>query len=353
MTTDNHWMARALALAARARGRTAPNPMVGAVVVPDGEVLGEGWHVAPGHPHGEPAALANVQGSATGATVYVNLEPCCFHGRTPPCTDALIEAGVARVVVGIEDPFPRVAGQGLARLKAAGIDVQVGVEADACRALNAGYLSRVERGRPRVWLKAGCTLDGRITDHQGRSKWITGPGAREHGHRLRDHLDAILVGSHTLLDDDPSLNCRLDGGRDPLPVVLDSSLRCPPSAKVLTAGRRARIYCASDAPDRDLPADVVRVPRGPGGLDVAAVLADLADQGVNDLLVEGGGRVHRSLLDAGLADRLLLFVAPKVLAGGTGFVGGTPLDLPDAYTFSVVEVSTVGGEVLIELECQS
>ncbi len=351
MKDDRHWMRRALALAERGAGRTSPNPLVGAVVVRDDQVLAEGWHEALGGAHAEPAALARLDpGRAAGATLYVNLEPCCHHGRTPPCTDAVLAAGLDRVVVGIQDPNPAVAGKGLAILRAAGLAVDVGVEADACRALNGGYLKRIATGLPRVWLKAGCTLDGRITDHAGRSEWITGPGARAHGHGLRDRLDAILVGSATLLSDDPSLNCRLEGGRDPLPVVLDSDLRCPADAKVLTAGRRSRIYCAPDAPDRPLHADIVRVPRGAGGLDLGAVLRDLASIGVLELLVEGGGRVHRSLLDAGLADRLLLFVAPKVLAGGMGFVGGPPLDLSDACTFTVLDVSTVGGEVLIELE---
>lgn len=350
MTSDSQWMLQAVAIARRGAGRTSPNPLVGAVIVRDGVVLAEGWHVALGEPHAEAAALANLTGSAAGATMYVNLEPCCHHGRTPPCSDAVIAAGLARVVVGIEDPNPAVAGKGLAQLRAAGIPVDVGVEADACRDVLGGYLKRVNRGLPRVWLKAGCTLDGRITDHLGASKWITGPGAREHGHRLRDQLDAIMVGSATLFSDDPSLNCRLEGGRDPVPVLLDSGLRCPADAKLLTAGARARIYCAPDAPERDLPADIIRVPRGPGGLDLSAVLQDLAAQGLLEVLVEGGGLVHRSLLDQGLADRLLLFMAPKVLAGGTGFVGGAPRDLADAFTFSLVSVSPIGDEVLIDLE---
>jgi diaminohydroxyphosphoribosylaminopyrimidine deaminase/5-amino-6-(5-phosphoribosylamino)uracil reductase len=206
------------------------------------------------------------------------------------------------------------------------------------------------RARPLVVLKAGTTLDGRIADADGRSQWITGPAARQEGHRLRDALGAVLVGSGTLLADDPSLNTRVEGGRDALPVILDSSLRIPDDARVLTAGRRPLILCAPDAPDRRLAADVVRVPRAEAGLDLHAVMAVLAERGVTGVLVEGGGRVHRSFLDAGLVDRLELFVAPRILAGGPGFVGGSPWRLSDGPAFSVVSVAVVGEDVRISME---
>ncbi len=204
--------------------------------------------------------------------------------------------------------------------------------------------------RPLVVLKAGITLDGRIADAHGRSQWITGPEARMAGHRLRSELGAVMVGSGTLLADDPSLNTRCEGGRDALPVLLDSRLRIPADARVLTAGRRPLIFCAPDAPERALPADIVRIPRAADGLDLQAVMAELSARGVTGVLVEGGGRLHRSLLGAGMVDRLELFVAPKILAGGSGFVGGAPWSLAEAPAFSVLRVGIVGGDVHISME---
>lgn len=349
--SDADWMLRCLELARQGEGTVAPNPMVGAVVVRDGEVLAEGYHVAPGLDHAEPAALRKLDFSAPGATMYVNLEPCCHHGRTPPCTDAILRAGIRRVVVGMVDPFPQVAGEGIRLLREAGVEVTVGVEEEACRALNAGYLSSLNLGRPRVWLKAGVTLDGRIADGWGASRWITSDAARARAHQLRARCDAVMVGSGTLLADDPSLNTRLQGGRDALPVVIDSGLRISANAKVLTAGRRPVVFCGPSAPDRpELAADVVRVGLGEGGLDLAAVLGELDRRGVHNLLVEGGGRLARSLLDAGLVDRLVLFVAPKLLAGGPGFIAGPAIPLADAPEFAVRTLDRVGPDVVIELD---
>jgi diaminohydroxyphosphoribosylaminopyrimidine deaminase/5-amino-6-(5-phosphoribosylamino)uracil reductase len=347
---DARHMARALELAARATGRTSPNPMVGCVITRDGAVLSEGWHTGPGRLHAEREALAPLDGRADGATAYVSLEPCCHHGRTPPCTDALLASGVARVVVAMVDPDPRVAGQGIEILRRAGIQVEVGVMEAEARALNAGFVTSVTKGRPMVVLKAGVTLDGRIADAAGRSQWITGPAARARGHALRHRADGILVGAGTLLADDPALNTRLDGGTDAVPVLLDTSLRVPGDARVLTAGKRPVVFCAEDAPDRDLPADVVRVPRGGGGLDLAAVLATLQARGMRSVLVEGGGHVHRSLFAAGLVDRVHLFLAPLALAGGPGWVAGPGFPLADAPRLRVVSVTMAGEDVELVLE---
>jgi len=346
---DARWMRRCLELASRARGRTAPNPMVGAVVVRDGEVLGEGYTYPPPGAHGEVAALRRVA-DARGATMYVNLEPCCHHGRTPPCTDAVLAAGIRRVVVGMVDPFDKVQGKGIALLRAAGLEVAVGVEEAACRELNAGFIKAVERGLPYVWLKAGASLDGRIADAEGRSQWITSEAARAEGRRRRDQVDAILVGSGTLLADDPALTTRMEGGHDPLPVILDTELRCPEDAKVLQGSRRPVLLCAEDAPERSLPAEILRLPRGAGGVDLEAAMRALVELGVHSVLVEGGGKVHRSFIDAGLADRLLLFVAPTALAGGAGFVGGPPLALADAPRWALRGVTQVGPDALLDLD---
>ncbi|MEY3214636.1 MAG: 2,5-diamino-6-(5-phosphoribosylamino)-4-(3H)-pyrimidinone deaminase, partial [Pseudomonadota bacterium] len=322
-------MLRCVALARQAEGRTAPNPMVGCVIVNDaGETLAEGFHRAPGQDHAEVDALSKLpERRAPGATMIVNLEPCDHHGRTPPCTEAVLRSGVRRVIVGMVDPNPIVAGTGLDRLRAAGVEVILGVEEAACRALNAPYLLALAERRPWVTVKAAVSLDGRVADAFGRSQWITGEAARLEGHRLRNLHDAVMVGSGTLLADDPSLNTRLDGGRDAVPVLVDTQLRVTPEARVMSAGRRPVVLCAEDAPERVLPADVVRVPRAEGGVDLRAGLTALTARGVHSVLVEGGAGLNRGLFAAGLVDRLCLFVAPKVLAGGLGFVGGAPLPL--------------------------
>lgn len=348
--TTEVWMARALALAKRGRGRVAPNPMVGAVIVRDGKVLAEGWHHAPGLAHGEVDALNKVDGRAPGATMFVNLEPCCHHGRTPPCTDAILASGITRVVVGMVDPDPRVSGKGLRILRDAGLDVVVGVAEEASRRLNAPYLTALAQGRPWVLLKAGITLDGRIASAAGESQWITSVEGRRFAHSLRDQLDAVLVGSGTLLADDPSLNTRTEGGRDAVPVILDTELRCPDNARVLTAGEAPLFFCAEDAPERVLSAELVRVPRAEVGLSLPAVLAELARRGLHSLLVEGGGRIHRSFMDADLVDAIELVVAPKILAGGPGWVGGAPFSLAEAPAFTIVEVGRVGRDARLRLE---
>ena len=346
-------MRRCIELARRGAGRTAPNPMVGAVVVSEGRSLAEGWHGAPGSDHAEPVALKGLpEQRAPGATMYVNLEPCCHHGRTPPCTDYILASGVSRVVVGMVDPDPRVRGEGLRILRGAGIQVDVGIEEAACRDLNLGFIKANEDGLPRVWLKAAATLDGRIADAFGTSRWITGEAARLEGHRMRNRSDAILIGSGTLLADDPALTTRgVQDGRDALRVVLDSDLRCPEDARILREGDRSPLlYCASDAPQRELPATLVRVPRCETGLDLRAVLQDLVQRGVHNVLVEGGGRLLHGLLAEGLADRLLLFLAPRVIAGGTHFVEGAPFKLGEGPAFSLHHTRRLGQDLLLDLQ---
>jgi len=349
---DAVFMRRCIQLARRGAGRTAPNPLVGALVVRDGAVVGEGWHELYGGPHAEVRALEKLGGQAPGATMYVSLEPCCWHGKTPPCTDTVLASGVSRVVVGMVDPHPNVQGQGLAILEAAGVRVEVGVEEEACRDLNAGFIKAHERGLPRVWLKAAATLDGRIADHAGASKWFTSAEARQEGHRMRDRCDAILVGSGTLLADDPALTTRgVEGGRDALRCVLDTNLRCPEDARILRTGQRPPLFfCAEDAPQRQLRAVVVRVPRSGDGLDLEQVLRELTRRNIHEVLVEGGATVTRALLDGGFIDRVLLFLAPKVLAGGAGFVGGGPLDLADSRPWRIRSTRRIGPDVLLDME---
>lgn len=350
---DRHWMQRALALADAAVGNTAPNPAVGAVVVRDGQVLGEGWTRPAGSDHAEVVALKDARthgADPRGATMYVTLEPCCHWGRTPPCTDAILEAGLARVVVGVLDPFPAMRGRSLALLRERGVEVQLGVEAEACARRILGFARAVSAGLPEVTAKAAVSADGRIATAAGESQWISGPQARQDGHRLRARHDAILVGIGTALADDPRLTTRLPPGerdgqvRDPVPVVLDSNLRLLETARLLRSSRRAVVICADDAPERSLPADVVRVPRGADGrVDPEAALRALAGRGLHRVLVEGGGLVHRSLLDRGLVDHLVLYVAGLVVPGGRPWVGGPALErLADARRMVLEDLERLG-----------
>ncbi len=348
--SDWRLMGQAMDVARRAAGRTSPNPMVGALVVRGGVVLAEGWTQPLGQDHAEPHALKQLRGKAEGATLYVVLEPCCHWGRTPPCTDIIVRSGISRVVVGTVDPFPLVSGRGIQALRDAGIEVLVGVREDECKRLNRGFLKAVTHGLPEVTLKAGMSLDGRIASEAGESRWITGPAARARAHELRDSHDAVLVGIGTVLADDCALDTRLPGGRNAVPVVLDTWLRTPPGAKVLTAGRRPLLLCGEDAPEVDLPADIVRLPRGPGGVDLGAALRAIAARGHHHLLVEGGATVHRALLGGNYVDRMELFVNGRVLAGGSGFASGPGFGLSDAPSFRFVSSVPVGDDLHIVLE---
>jgi diaminohydroxyphosphoribosylaminopyrimidine deaminase/5-amino-6-(5-phosphoribosylamino)uracil reductase len=320
--TDKAHMRRALRLAARAAGRTSPNPMVGAVVVAGDRVVGEGYHHAAGEPHAEVNALAKARDAARGATLYANLEPCVHHGRTPPCVDAIRAAGIARVVAAMRDPDPRNDGRGVRALRAAGIEVTEGVLRDEAERLNAGFISRITRGRPHVLVKMATTVDGRAA-LKGR-RYLSGKPALREVHKLRDRFDAVLVGVGTVIADDPALTVRDVRGRDPLRVIVDADARTPANAKVVRAKdpQRTMIFVARDADVRrtnrlrDAGVLIATVPRADGGLDLGAVLRWLGEHGVNTVLSEAGPRVAGALVRAKLADRLLLLVSP--VAGGDG-----------------------------------
>jgi diaminohydroxyphosphoribosylaminopyrimidine deaminase / 5-amino-6-(5-phosphoribosylamino)uracil reductase len=313
---DRAHMARALELAARGLYTTDPNPRVGCVVVREDRVLGEGWHVRAGEPHAEALALRAAGPQARGATVYVTLEPCSHTGRTPPCADALIAAGVARVVCSTVDPNPRVAGGGIARLQAAGIAVSVGLLAAEARELNVGFFSRFERGRPFVRLKLAMSLDARTAPASGGQLWISGEAARADVQTWRARSGAVLTGAGTVRIDDPRLDVRLPYGpwvRQPLRVLLDPMLSCATSAK-LFHGEGALVLAATDAPSRaEGSARVERLPRAAGGLDLHAVMQRLCELEVNELLVECGPRLAGALILSKLVDELVLYVAPTLL----------------------------------------
>ncbi|MBW8268532.1 bifunctional diaminohydroxyphosphoribosylaminopyrimidine deaminase/5-amino-6-(5-phosphoribosylamino)uracil reductase RibD [Caldovatus sp. SYSU G05006] len=319
-------MRAALALARRGLGNAWPNPAVGCVLVRDGRVVGRGWTQPGGRPHAETEALARAGAAARGATAYVTLEPCSHHGRTPPCCEALIAAGVARVVIALQDPDSRVNGTGIARLRAAGIAVETGLCEAEARALNAGFLRRIRLGLPLVTLKLATTLDGRIATAAGESRWITGPAARREAHALRARHDAVLVGSGTVLADDPDLTCRLPGmARLPaLRVVADARLRTPLAARLVASAREVPTWIvtrpghppARRAPYQEAGVEILTVPAGPaGGLDLGALLGALAQRGVTRVLAEGGAALAAGLLRAGLVDRLAWFHAPAVMGG--------------------------------------
>jgi diaminohydroxyphosphoribosylaminopyrimidine deaminase/5-amino-6-(5-phosphoribosylamino)uracil reductase len=348
------FMARALRLAARGAYTAHPNPMVGCVLVRDGEIVGEGWHEAAGEAHAEINALEAAGAKARGATAYLTLEPCSHEGKTPPCAPALIEAGIGEVVIAIEDPFPAVSGNGSAALEAAGIPVRSGLMQDAAERLNAGFLSRVQRGRPFVRLKVASSLDGAIAMKSGESQWITGPEARADVQRLRARSGAILTGIGTVLADDPALNVRHDdldtGGRQPIRAVLDSKLRMPLSAGMLAMPGTTVVYCTDDAgrqPLLDAGAHVVRVKREAGVLDVQQVLADLAGREVNDVLVEAGPAVSGHLLSRRLADELVIYQAPHIMGSETRPMFGTPewTRLADRLALDIVDLRRVGPDI--------
>ena len=309
-------MARALELAELGLYTTDPNPRVGCVLVRDGQVVGEGWHARAGEPHAEVMALRAAGGRARGAVAYVTLEPCCHTGRTPPCADALIAAGIARVVCAAVDPNPKVAGGGVKHLEAAGIGVTVGLLAERARALNIGFFSRFERGRPFIRLKLAMSLDARTAPAEGGRAWITDEASRADVQIWRARSSAILTGAGTVRVDDPRLDVRLDYGpwvRQPLRVVLDTESRCAPAARIFHDGH-ALIFTASDAPERaGMPVRTERVPRSARGLDLEAVVGRLALLEVNELLVECGPRLAGAFLEANLVDELILYVAPHFL----------------------------------------
>jgi diaminohydroxyphosphoribosylaminopyrimidine deaminase/5-amino-6-(5-phosphoribosylamino)uracil reductase len=353
--TDRQAMQEALAWAAHAVGLSDPNPRVGCVLA------GPGWRVAghtqaAGEAHAEVMALRAAHAAGhdlRGATAYVTLEPCAHHGRTPPCCDALIDAGVARVVVALADPNPLVGGQGLARLQAAGIRVDVGLLAEAARELNIGFLSRMQRGRPWVRLKVAASLDGRTALLNGQSQWITGETARADGHAWRKRAGAVLTGIGTVHEDDPRLDVRLvPTAHQPLRVVVDSRLEISPAARVLQPPGPALVYTASTDAERRaaLAAGAVEVATLPanadGKTDLAAMLADLGTRGINELHVEAGHKLNGSLLREGLVDELLVYLAPRLLGAGRDMAAFGPLErLADGLALEFVDMALLGSDL--------
>ena len=350
---DTNYMRRALELSELGLYTTTRNPRVGCVLVRDGEVVGEGWHRGAGEPHAEALALGAARERARGATAYVTLEPCAHHGRTPPCSEALVAAGIARVVAAMEDPNPLVAGKGFDALRAAGIEVVHGLMAHEARELNIGFVSRMTRGRPWVRMKIAASLDGRTALLNGVSRWITGPEARRDGHRWRARACAILTGIGTVKDDDPQLTVReVETPRQPVRVVVDSRLETPPSARVLGAGTLIAT-AAADSPAesalRSRGAEVLVLPNESGKVDLAALMRELARREMNEIHVEAGFRLNGSLLRENLVDELVVYLAPHILGDASRGMFDLPEleDLAGRRELNVTHMRSVGNDIRI------
>ncbi len=358
---DQIWMRRALDLAARARGRTSPNPMVGAVLVKDGQLIGEGFHAYAGSDHAEVAALRDAGPAARGATLYVSLEPCSHYGRTPPCVEQILQAGIRRVVAACEDPNPAVSGKGIAALRAAGLSVDVGVLAEEAERLNEAFFTHVRTGRPFVTLKVAASLDGKIATRTGESRWITGESARRRVHQLRNEMDAVLVGIGTVLRDDPLLTTRLEiaDQRDPIRVVVDNLARLPLRAKAVNRASTAPTILAVSqmAPRTKLEAleregvQVIVVESSPRRVSLERLIEALGKRGILSVMIEGGAEINASALREGVVDKVLVFLAP-ILIGGKSTptaVGGDGIEsLTQAVRLRDVRIERFDGDILVE-----
>ncbi|HEY6838200.1 MAG TPA: bifunctional diaminohydroxyphosphoribosylaminopyrimidine deaminase/5-amino-6-(5-phosphoribosylamino)uracil reductase RibD [Geobacteraceae bacterium] len=349
-------MRRAIALARKGVGKTSPNPAVGCVIIKDGAIVGEGWHRRAGTPHAEVHALAQAGERARGADVYVTLEPCAHYGKTPPCAEALIAAGVGRVFAGMVDPNPKVCGKGVAMLREAGITVTAGLLEEECRLLNEPFIKQITTGLPFVTLKCALTLDGKIATAAGDSRWITNEKSRRHVHRIRGMVDAVLVGSGTVRADDPQLTCRIAGGRDPLRVVVDSTLTLPHSARIFGLESAAPTLVATVSTDAERIArlerpgvEVLSCGARDGRVDLEELLRTLARRGIQSLLLEGGGVLAGEALRVGLVDKFLLFYAPKLVGGDAPgpFAGQGVEKMAEAFRLRNMSVRRFGDDLLV------
>ena len=352
---DRDFMTRALELASKGEGSVNPNPLVGAVVVVDSQIVGEGWHHQFGGPHAEINALNEAGDAANGATLYVTLEPCCHHGKTPPCAHRIIQEGIRKVVVATRDPNPAINGKGLATLREAGIEAHEGVMEQEAIQQNEIFLTFVRRGTPFVELKLAMSLDGRIATKTGDATWITGEQSRIEGHRLRRKHMAIAVGVETVIQDDPSLNVRHVEGKDPVPIVLDTTGRIPLSAKLLQAPFKAVVATCSMSEEteqqiREAGAQVWRLPEASGRVSIPALLARMAEEQLDSLLIEGGGEIAAAFVEAGAIDKVSFFYAPILIGGREAAqgIGGIGIDkIADAMRLERVTIRRLGEDLYL------
>ncbi len=355
---DEQYMMRAIELAKRGEGWCHPNPMVGAVIVKDGRIIAEGWHAKYGEKHAERNAIASLKESAAGATLYCTLEPCCHHGKQPPCTEAVVESGISRVVVGSRDPNPLVAGKGNEILRNAGIEVVEDVLRNECDALNPVFFHYITTKTPYVIMKYAMTADGKIATVTGASKWISGEKSREKVHMLRHACMGIMAGIGTALADDPMLNCRIENGRDPVRIICDDSLRIPMDSKLVRSAAEIDTYIVSGNSNcdrgkaeklKDAGCRVLIEPGENGKVDINALMHDLGESGIDSILVEGGATLNYSILESGCVNELKVFIAPKIFGGAAKSpVGGEGVKLPaDAWEFVIADIERIDDDVCI------
>ena len=357
---DTDFMRRALHLAQKGCGWVAPNPMVGAVLVKNGQVIGEGWHQKYGGPHAERHALANCTADPRGATLYVTLEPCCHHGKQPPCTEAILQAGIRRVVVGSGDPNPLVAGKGIAALRANGVEVTEGVLQAECQKLNEVFFHYIQTGHPFVVMKYAMTLDGKIAAYTGKSQWITGETARQYVQTQRARYTGIMVGVGTVLADDPLLTCRLPGAKSPIRIVCDTHLRTPPDCRLVKTAKQFPTILATccreparQAPYQAAGCEILYVPEQNGRINLMALMELLGQKGIDSILLEGGGTLHWAALQSGIVQKVQAYIAPKLLGGQNAKtpIEGQGAPCPDAaFTVKNVKRISLGEDFLLEGE---
>lgn len=356
---DTEYMHLAIQLARQGCGWVNPNPMVGAVIVKDGKIIGQGYHKRYGELHAERNALANCQTSTTGATLYVTLEPCCHYGRTPPCTEAIIESGISRVVIGSSDPNPLVAGKGIAILRSHGIGVIEHVAKDECDKFNESFFYYIQNRMPYVVMKYAMTMDGKIATRTGKSQWITGENARLRVHEDRHRYSAIMVGVGTVLADNPMLTCRLENGRNPLRIICDTGLKTPLQAKVVTTADIAPTLIVTDVTDAnrhqpylDAGCEIMVVPQKDNHIDLNSLMQRLGERQIDSLLLEGGGTLNWSALQSGIVNKVQAYIAPKLFGGnGKTPVEGLGVDSPSgAFLLSAPVITQVGDDILFESE---
>jgi diaminohydroxyphosphoribosylaminopyrimidine deaminase/5-amino-6-(5-phosphoribosylamino)uracil reductase len=357
MMEDEKFMRRALRLAKKGAGNVSPNPLVGAVIVKDGRIIGEGWHQRCGENHAEINAIQSATASIEGATFYVTLEPCSHHGRTPPCADALVAGHPARVVIGTTDPNPLVSGKGIEILRKAGIKTDIGILEKECIEINQFFFKYIRTGLPYVTLKFAQSLDGRIATSSGDSRWISSPRSLRLAHQLRAIHDAVLVGSGAVVRDNPKLTCRLVRGRNPLRIVLDSHLSLPVDREIFVDGKKTLVACTDAALKEKKKAlekkgvEILPVKKDSNGrVSLAALLQKLGKRGISSVLVEGGASVATAFLEENLVDRLLVIVAPKIVGQGINAVGNLGIKkIEDALNFSFRKISRMGDDLIVDI----